>query len=431
MPAHSAAPCTCLGSWQLNPALGSVSRTMSHTLRLGSITAHSHRGGNTSPTTSLVTTVAAWQTMPCCDALLPTHGDRSVRNWEAGASALLHHTGDACGPCSGGSDCSDRQCRSGFPWLSTCPAQRLARLANALPESQRRPQSDDGSTLASSSSYRRRSGVLRTLRTSWPRPRRNWRRSPDLMKLKPSGCCQNLPRPMQAFRERFGWRSLRRPCGLHGSAALIVIITCAAYACLGARFSFTVSLCSTLTLSLVGVCLALFLGLIDLVTICWHMSRSLLRFGFSSHLSGTFLCRYHCMPCYLRPLSPISAEPAGVPIPQQLVDFCFFSFIYLYSRVRQSPPPQSRGLSRLPQPRREPLQRCLLTSQLWRSLVDLMVFPMHLRSAPFAGRATGSRRPGAMDIPGIVVVDALRPTSVSYDHVLRSLHHSTLRVRGE
>ena len=197
VPAHSAAPCTCLGSWQLNPALGSVSCAMSHTLRLGSITVHSHRGGNTSPTTSLVTTVTAWQTILCCDALLPTHGDHSV-HWEAGASALLTHTGDACGPCSGGSDCSDRQCRSGFPSLSTCPAQRLARLANAVPplslrrvlrrrQSQRRPQSDDGSTPAS---YRRRSGVLITLTTSWPRPRRNWSPSPDLIFLNASGCCQ-------------------------------------------------------------------------------------------------------------------------------------------------------------------------------------------------------------------------------------------------
>ena len=95
-------------------------------------------------------------------------------------------------------------------------AQRLARLANALSlrrvlrrrQSQRRPQSDDGSTPASSSSYRRRSGVLRTLRTSWPRPRRNWSPSPDLIFLNASGCCQgrDLPRLMQAFRERFGIR---------------------------------------------------------------------------------------------------------------------------------------------------------------------------------------------------------------------------------
>ena len=39
--------------------------------------------------------------------------------------------------------------------------------------------------------------------------------------------------------------------------------------------------------------------------------------------------------------------------------------------------------------------------------------PMKLRSAPFAGRATGSRRPDPMDIPGLEDVDALRPTSVS------------------
>ena len=117
----------------------------------------------------------------------------------------------------------------------------------------------------------------------------------------------------------------------------------------------------------------------------------------------------HCMPCYLRPLSPLSAEPAGVPIPQGVVDLCFFSFIYLYSRVRQFPPPQSRGLSRLPQPQREPLKRCLLTSQLGLRI---------------AGRATGSRRPDPMDIPGIEVVDALRPTSI-FIHCTTPLHACT------
>ena len=84
------------------------------------------------------------------------------------------------------------------------------------------------------------------------------------------------------------------------------------------------------------------------------------------------------MPCHYEPLSPISAEPAGVPNPQGAVDFCFFFFLYLYSRVRQFTPPQSRGLSRLPHPRREPFQRYLHTSQLWRSLVDFMVFSMGL-----------------------------------------------------
>ena len=105
-------------------------------------------------------------------------------------------------------------------------------------------------------------------------------------------CCRRSWRRWHTSLRWGSRKSLCRPCGLHGSAALIVITTCAACACLGARFSLSASLCSTLTLSLVGVCLALLLGLTDLVTICWHMSRSLLRFGSSSHLSDAFFCRY-------------------------------------------------------------------------------------------------------------------------------------------
>ena len=198
--AHSTALCTCLGSWQLNPAPGFISCTLSPTLRFGIIAARSRRGGNTTPATSLVTIDAAWQTTPCCDVLLPACGDHDV-HWEAGASAFLHHTGDACGPCSGGSDCSDRQSRHRFSWLSTCPAQRLAQPANALPplslrrvlrrkQSPRRPQCEDGSTPASTSFYRKRGGVLRTHRISWPRPRRNWNPSPDWTFLNASGCCR-------------------------------------------------------------------------------------------------------------------------------------------------------------------------------------------------------------------------------------------------
>ena len=100
-------------------------------------------------------------------------------------------------------------------------------------------------------------------------------------------------RGWQRWRTPSSWgsrRSLRRPCGLRGGAALI--LTCAALACIGARFTFLVSMCSTVTLSLVGVRLASLSGLADLVTICWPTSRSLLRFGFGSHFSGAFLCRY-------------------------------------------------------------------------------------------------------------------------------------------
>ena len=171
-----------------------------------------------SHTASFVTIVAALQTIPCCDALLPAPGGHDV-HWEAGDSALLHHTDDASGPCSGGSDCLDRQSRPRLPWLFTCPAQRLAQLANALPplflrrglrlrQSQQRPPSEDGSTPASTSFYMTRGGVLRTPKTSWPRPRHNWNPSGrDLFEriwVLPEG--RDIPRLMQAFRERFGIR---------------------------------------------------------------------------------------------------------------------------------------------------------------------------------------------------------------------------------
>ena len=58
--------------------------------------------------------------------LVPTDS----RSWGA---QELYHTADARSPCSGGSDCSDSQCRSGSSWFSECPAQRLARLASVLP----------------------------------------------------------------------------------------------------------------------------------------------------------------------------------------------------------------------------------------------------------------------------------------------------------
>ena len=218
LPMHSTTHCAYLGFWRLCSALYDVCHTVSRPLRPGGVPAHSHRGGGTSPIKSLVVTIAAWQTLPGCDALLPKRGDLTVRR-EAGASAFLHHTGDACSPCSGGSDYSDRQCRSGSPWFSACPAQRPVRLASALPplylrrvlrrrQFHRHPRSDDGSMPASSSSYRRRSGVLRTHRlldeaSSQLEPLSGL----DLFEriwVLPEG--RDVPRLMQAFRERFGIR---------------------------------------------------------------------------------------------------------------------------------------------------------------------------------------------------------------------------------
>ena len=697
-----------------------------------------------SHTASFMPLVVALQTIPCCDALLPAPGGHDVR-WEAGASALLHHTDDTSGPCSGGSDYLDRQSRPRLPWLFTCPAQRLAQLANALPplflrrglrlrQSQQRPPSEDGSTPASTSFYMMRGGVLRTeassqleplsgrdlflpegrdiprlmqafrevRRSLWTMPRsatggffnappscppmfkapgqrrqlpltprhmllvddREWRRgsvdrlvktflyflggrplcfrrslclrpseerltltaaydsiisvlrrpvrlpflmggatfsshvprnagpahlplvrdaairlhdygrrpgkdsalyylqNPARMQTrlytpsrigprlhfclcldhasrshwsKPSSfgragfgfqtllahgrelgrrCCRksctlhcpslrdrdwgacycrsaSLQRracrpgrrrrrrhiahckPPRGWRLLCRWHTLRvvtggyvrrrllcpsltwpccysrngrrwhtplrwssrassgRHCGLHRSVALIVTIACAASTCLGAPFSLTAGLCGALSISSVGVCLALLLGLTNLVALYWSISHVLLRSSTSSHIYSAFICR-----C-IRSLRAMSLQTSlsyfsrasWGPNPQGAVDFCFFFFLYLYSRVRQFTPPQSRGLSRLPHPRREPFQRYLHASQLWRSLVDFMVFPMGLGSAPFVGHATGSRRQGPMDIPGIAVADVLQPTSVFSDRVLRSLPHSTLRVR--
>ena len=91
--------------------------------------------------------------------------------------------------------------RPRLPWLLTCPAQRLAQLENALPplflrkglrlrQSQQRPPSEDGSTPASTSFYMTRGGVLRTPKTSWPRPRHNWSLSLDVTYLNASGYYQ-------------------------------------------------------------------------------------------------------------------------------------------------------------------------------------------------------------------------------------------------
>ena len=200
LPMHSTTRCAYLGFWRPCSALYNVYHTVLRPLRPGGVPAHSHRGGGTSAFELIVITIAAWQTLLGCDVLLPTSGDLTVR-CEEGASACLHHTGDACSPCSGGSDYSDRQCRSGSFWFSACPAQRQARLASALPplylrqalrrrQFHRRPRSDGGSMPAFSSSYRRRSGAPRTHRTFWARPRLSWSLFLDLISLNASGCCQ-------------------------------------------------------------------------------------------------------------------------------------------------------------------------------------------------------------------------------------------------
>ena len=200
LPMHSTTHCAYLGFWRPCSALYNVYHTVLRPLRPGDVPAHSHRGGGTSAVELLVIAIAAWQTLPGCDVLLPTSGALTVR-CEEGASACLPHTGDACSPCSGGSDSSDRQCRSGSLWFSACPAQRQARLASALPplylrqtlrrrQFHRRPRSDDGSMPAFSSSYRRRSGAPRTHRTFWARPRLSWSLFLDLISFNASGCCQ-------------------------------------------------------------------------------------------------------------------------------------------------------------------------------------------------------------------------------------------------
>ena len=108
--------------------------------------------------------------------------------------------------------------------------------------------------------------------SSWPyRCRRGWQR-------------WHTP---SSWRSR---RSLRRPRGLRGGAALI--LTCAALACIGARFISLHNMCHTVTLLLVGARLASNLVLADLVAACWPTSRSLLRLGSSLHFFGAFLCRY-------------------------------------------------------------------------------------------------------------------------------------------
>ena len=128
------------------------------------------------------------------------------------------HVAPPCGACSR-TDWTDRQPSCGLSWISTCPALRLVRLANVLPplslrrvlrrrQSQRRPQSDGGSTPASSSSYRKRSGAqysqdLLAEASTQLEPLSGL----DLFEriwVLPEG--RDLPRLMQAFRERFGVR---------------------------------------------------------------------------------------------------------------------------------------------------------------------------------------------------------------------------------
>ena len=145
--------------------------------------------------------------MPGCDALLPKRGDLTVRR-EDGASAFLHHTGDACSPCSGGSDYSDRQCRSGVSGFSrpassisqegtsteaVPPASAVRRWFYAslfiiLQEEGWSPQ-DSQDLLDEASSQLKPLSGLDLLERIW---------------VLPEG--RDLPRLMQAFRERFGVR---------------------------------------------------------------------------------------------------------------------------------------------------------------------------------------------------------------------------------
>ena len=112
LPMHSIAHCAYLGFWRPCSALYNVYRTVLRPLRPGDVPAHSPWGGGTSAFELLVIAVAAWQTLPGCDVLLPTSAALTAR-CEDGASACLPHTGDACNPCSGGSDSLHGQCRSG------------------------------------------------------------------------------------------------------------------------------------------------------------------------------------------------------------------------------------------------------------------------------------------------------------------------------
>ena len=218
MPMHSVAPCACLGLWRLCPAPYSVCRAESRPLRLGGIAAHSRRGGGASPTTSLVITIAAWQTMPCCAALLPKRADLNVRR-EDGASAFLHHTGDACslavvaqtvqiasvGPgllvLRRSSSASGTACKrpassisqEGTSTEAVPPASAVRRWFYAslfiiLQEEEWSPQ-DSQDVLDEASSQLEPLAGLDLFERIW---------------VLPEG--RDLPRLMQAFRERFGVR---------------------------------------------------------------------------------------------------------------------------------------------------------------------------------------------------------------------------------
>ena len=89
----------------------------------------------------------------------------------------------------------------------------------------------------------------------------------------------------------------------------------------------------------------------------------------------------HCTPCYLRPLSPLSAEPAGVPIPQGVVDLCTAvsgSFRRPKVRVVEAST-TSTGAAQTVSP--------YVTAR--RSLVDLMVFLMGLEARLSQGAQPG------------------------------------------
>ena len=79
LPMHSTTHCAYLGFWRPCSALYNVYHTVLRPLRPGDVPAHSHREGGTSAFELLVIAIAAWQTLPGCDVLLPTSGALTVR----------------------------------------------------------------------------------------------------------------------------------------------------------------------------------------------------------------------------------------------------------------------------------------------------------------------------------------------------------------
>ena len=113
--------------------------------------------------------------------------------YEEGASACLPHTGDACSPCSGGSDSSDRQCPLVLSMSGSASGTARKRPASSISQADTSTE-----TIPPASAVRRwfyaslwrRSGAPRTHRTFWARPRLSWSLFLDLISLNASGCCQ-------------------------------------------------------------------------------------------------------------------------------------------------------------------------------------------------------------------------------------------------